>query len=53
MAKHRRHTRNIKIKKTPRLHKYKVKMVERVRENAKKKNKRKWHKQNLAKEQDT
>lgn len=53
MAKHRRHTRNIKIKKTPRLYKYKVKLVEKIKPNTKKEHRRKWHKQNLAKEQDT
>jgi hypothetical protein len=46
MAKSQTLTRNIEIKKTPRLYKMNVKMVERIKENAKKKNQRKlWKKQ--------
>jgi hypothetical protein len=47
MAKHKIMTRNIEIKKTPRLYKYKVKMVEKVKPNLKKEQRRKWDKQNI------
>lgn len=53
MAKYKKITRNIEIKKTPRLYKYAVKMVPRIKENDKKRNRRKWEKQNLSKIEDT
>jgi len=53
MAKYKKMTRNIQINKTPRLYKYSVKMVAKIKENEKKKNRRKWEKQNLCKKENT
>ena len=53
MAKYKKTTRNIQINKTPRLYKYSVKMVAKIKENEKKKNRRKRDKQNLCKKEDT
>ena len=53
MAKYKKMTRNIQINKTPRLYKYSVKMVAKIKENEKKKNRRKRDKQNLCKKKDT
>ena len=52
MAKHKTLTRNIVIKKTPRLYKYSIKMVQKVKPNTKKDYRRKYEKQNLSKNQD-
>jgi len=52
MAKHKTFTRNIEIKKTPRLYKYKARMIEKVKPNTKKEYKRRHEKQNLSKIQD-
>jgi hypothetical protein len=52
MAKPRKHTRNIEIKRTPRLYKYNARMVQKVKPNTKKQYRRKWDKQNLSKNQD-
>jgi hypothetical protein len=49
MAKNKAQVRNIQIKKTPRLYRMRVKMVEKIKENEKKRNRRKWNKQNLLK----
>jgi len=53
MAKYKKTKRNIQINKTPRLYKYSVKMVAKIKENEKKKNRRKRDKQNLCKKEDT
>lgn len=52
MAKYKTMTRNIEIKKTPRLYKYKARMIEKVKPNIKKEYRRKWDKQNLSKIKD-
>jgi len=53
MAKNDRQTRNIQIKKTPRLYRARVKMIEKIKPNGKKQYRRKWNKQNLSKNADT
>ena len=52
MAKHKTLKRNIVIKKTPRLYKYSVKMVQKIKPNTKKQYRRKHEKQQLSKNQD-
>lgn len=52
MAKYKKLVRNVEVKKTPRLYKYAVKMVPKIKENSKKKNRRKWEKQNLSQKEE-
>lgn len=52
MKKYKPLVRNIEIKKTPRLFKYKVKMVQKVKPNGKKIYRRRHEKQNLSKNQE-
>lgn len=52
MARERKQTRNIQIKKTPRLYRMRVKMIEKIKENEKKRNRRKWDKQKLSQMKD-
>jgi hypothetical protein len=44
-------TRNIEIKKTPRLYRARVKMIEKIVPNGKKLKRRKWEKQQLFQKQ--
>jgi len=47
MAKHKTLARNIQIKKTPRLFRARVKMIEKIKPNTKKELRRKYNKQKL------
>lgn len=47
MAKHKTLARNIQIKKTPRLFRARVKMIEKIKPNTKKELRRKFNKQKL------
>ena len=52
MAKYRTLTRNIEIKKTPRLYKYNARMIQKVKPNTKKEYRRKHDKQKLSRNWD-
>ncbi len=52
MAKYKTLTRNIEIKKTQRLYRMRVKMIEKIKPNGKKEYRRKYEKQKMSKNQD-
>lgn len=52
MAKNKTQVRNIQLKRTPRLYRMRVKMVEKIKPNFKQDYHRKREKQNLSKIQD-
>ena len=52
MAKNKTQVRNIQIKKTPRLYRMRMKMIEKIKPNAKRDYRRKYEKQKLSQKQD-